>query len=165
MRDRTIVRIESTDKDEHYLVLTVPNAKVSSDGARNGLIMFHSKDEKKHVLKGWTCPGCAGSLEFVYPKLEAVKIMGATGEPVLAVDPESDNLPVKLSGDDMKVVTLWLLAPKRITAEDHTPGVVAQKYEGAEEFGSVGPEPSAIAAKPDAERSSQSGTGFQRDCA
>lgn len=128
MQDRAIVRIDA-GKNTYYIVLTVPNGKLPPSRTRNGLILFNSKDEKKQVLEGWMCPGCASGLEFVYPKLEAAKITG-DGNSVLAVDPASDKLPANLSADDMKVVTLWLLSPKRITAEDHEKGVVAEKYKG-----------------------------------
>ncbi|MDQ2840511.1 MAG: hypothetical protein M3Y72_05620, partial [Acidobacteriota bacterium] len=39
---------------------------------------------------------------------------GDFGTPVLAIDPTYDKLPANLSRDDMKVVTLWLVSPKRI---------------------------------------------------
>ncbi|MGI9070533.1 MAG: hypothetical protein ACR2JB_04200 [Bryobacteraceae bacterium] len=130
MRDRAIVRIENAGRDSHYLVLSVLNENLPNK-SQNGLILFNSNDDKKHVLKGWACLGCAAALEFVYPKLEAVKITENSGESVLAVDPKSDKLPVKLSADDMKIVTLWLLSPKRITADNRGEGVHAAKYEAA----------------------------------
>jgi hypothetical protein len=64
---------------------------------------------------------------LVYPKLEAAKITGDTGEAVLAVDPESDKLPANLPPDDMKVVTLWLLSPERVEAGHHGVGLKAAK--------------------------------------
>ena len=67
-------------------------------------------------------------LEFVYPKLEAVKLTDDSTQPVLAVDPTYDKLPSNLSADDMKVVTLWLLSPERITADNVGKGVKAVKY-------------------------------------
>jgi hypothetical protein len=128
MRDRAIVRIENAEKNEHYLVLSVPNGTLPRQ-AQNGLILFNSNNDQRHVLRGWLCPECTSALEFVYPKLEAVKITENSGESVLAVDPESDKLPVKLSADDMKIVTLWLLSPKRITADNRGEGVNAAKYQ------------------------------------
>ncbi len=74
-------------------------------------------------------PGLRDELEFVYPKLEAAKISRESGESVLAADPESDKLPVNLSADDTKVVTLWLLSPKRVTADHRGEGLTAEKYE------------------------------------
>ena len=117
MGDRTVVRIEDLNKSTHYLVLVVPNPDVPLQSAENGLILFRTKDENTQVLKAWICPGCATTLEFVYSKLEAMKITADSGESVLAADPGSDRLPPNLSADDTKVVTLWLLSPKRVTAE------------------------------------------------
>ena len=46
----------------------------------------------------------------------------------MAVDPSYDKLPSNLSADDMKVVTLWLLSPERVTADNTGQGVKAAKY-------------------------------------
>jgi hypothetical protein len=70
-------------------------------------------------------------LEFVYPKLDALKITAETGQAVLAVDPAFDKLPDSLSSDDMKVVTLWLLAPERITPDRRGSGLKVAKYESS----------------------------------
>ncbi|MGH9583696.1 MAG: LPXTG cell wall anchor domain-containing protein, partial [Bryobacteraceae bacterium] len=91
-------------------------------------------------------------LEFVYPKSEAVKITDASAQPVLAVAPESDHLPATLSADDMKVVTLWLLTPKRIMAGNRGKGVKAVKYSGSG-LGNAGGQTSEMAsARPPAKR-------------
>ncbi len=127
MQDRAIVRISSTSGGKHFLLLTVPNAQLRGSGGE-GLVFFSSSDTKNRALRGWSCPGCSSTLEFVYPKAEAAKLTETTSEPVIAVDPESDKLPANLSPDDMKVVTLWLLSPKPITATDRTKGVEAAKY-------------------------------------
>ncbi len=128
MQDRTVVRIDTVNKSTHYLVLAVPNGKLVGS-AQDGLILFTARDEKTQALKGWMCPDCTSPLEFVYPKMEALKITDDSGESVLAVDPESEKLPSNLSADDMKVVTLWLLSPKRITAGDQQKSLTAEKYQ------------------------------------
>ncbi len=127
LTDRAIVRIISAEKNKYYLVLSVPSGKVSGQG-QDGLVLFDSKDGKKRVLRGWMCPGCSTTLEFVYPKLEAVKITDESTQSVLAFDHEYDKLPANLSADDMKVVSLWILSPERITAENKGQGVKAAKY-------------------------------------
>ena len=127
LSDRAIVRITNGDDTKYTLALSVPNAKLQQAGA-NGLILFDTSKPDKHVLRGWACPGCSAPLEFVYPKLEAAALTGLTTEPVMAVDPTYDKLPANLSQDDMKVVTLWLMTPKPITANDKEKGVVAAKY-------------------------------------
>lgn len=126
LRDRAIVRITAQDNDKQYLLLTVPNGRLGS-GVGSGLIFF-GPGGNKEILRGWACPGCPTPLEVVYPKAEAAKITGESGNAVLAVDPEYDKLPSNLSPDDMKVVTLWLLTPKRIGANHRGEGVSAEKY-------------------------------------
>ncbi len=127
LQDRAIVRITSQDQSKHFLVLTVPSAKLAQQGS-DGLVRFTTPNGKDGVLRGWACPGCTPGLEFVYPKAEAAKLTDETAEPILAVDPTYDKLPANLSPDDMKVVTLWLLSPERITASNKGKGVKAEKY-------------------------------------
>jgi len=127
LRDRAILRIDANDSNKHYLLLTAPNDKLG-DAAQNGLIYFHVETGKKQILKGWACPGCSTPFELVYPKPEAAKILAGSADSVLASDPEYDKLPAHLSADDMKVITLWLLTPQRITASHHGAGVSAVKY-------------------------------------
>jgi LPXTG-motif cell wall-anchored protein len=131
MSDRAVVRISNdTDPNQHFLVLAVPSTQLSA-AAGKGLILFKAADPAKQILKGWACADCPSPLELVYPKLEAAKITGDTGESVLAVDPASDKLPATLSPDDMKVVTLWLLSPERVEAGHHGAGLKAAKYQAA----------------------------------
>jgi len=125
--DRAIVRINRSDNKEHYLVLAVPSPAINGKSS-NGLVYYSKSDTGSRIIRGWKCGSCSSGLEFVYPKLEAVKITGESAQSVLAVDPSSDKLPENLSQDDMKVVTLWLLAPKRISADHHGEGVDAKKY-------------------------------------
>ena len=127
LQDRAIVRITSQDQSKHFLVLSVPSSKLAQPGS-DGLIRFTTANGKDQVLRGWACSSCTPGLEFVYPKAEAAKLTDETAEPVLAVDPTYDKLPANLSPDDMKVVTLWLLSPERITASNKGKGVKAEKY-------------------------------------
>lgn len=128
LADRAVVRISNTqDSNEHYLILAVLNSKLKTTPG-NHLLYFRTASEGKQSLRAWKCVGCAASLEFVYPKLEAVKITDDSAEPVMAVDPSYDKLPSNLSADDMKVVTLWLLSPERITAANVGEGLKAAKY-------------------------------------
>ncbi len=128
--DRAILRITNLNREDsknHFLVLTTANRTLKSDG-REGLIFFKPDDAGVRILRGWVCPGCSMALEIVYSKDEAVEIMDTSAQPVMAADPTYDKLPKHLSVDDMKVVTLWLLSPKRITPEGRSEGVVAKKY-------------------------------------
>ena len=64
----------------------------------------------------------------MYPKEDAVKITDNTGQRVLAVDTAYDKLPRELTAADMKLATLWLLAPKRMTGAHRGVGVKAVRY-------------------------------------
>jgi hypothetical protein len=121
--DRAIVRVTEPSGAQHYL-LTVPSSQLART---KGLIYFSAATEP-HSLEGWQCPGCIRPLEFVYPKDEAVKLTASTGKPILAFDPTYDKLPDNLSPEDRRVVTLWLLAPKRVTADGRGEGLTAAKY-------------------------------------
>ena len=143
---RAIVRITGPNGSKHYLLLAVPSGKVSQAG-QDGLVFFQSKNSKQQVLRGWMCPGCGTSLEFVYPKAEAVKITDESTESVLAYDHEYDKLPANLSPDDMKVVSLWILSPERITAKNEGKGVKAAKY-SPEENASAGAETAQVSQPP-----------------
>ena len=128
LNDRAIVRISGAN-DTNDLFLTVPSDQVTGRSL-HGLVLFKTSTDDE-ILRGWKCPNCSSPVEFAYPKLEAVKITDETTQPVLAVDPEYDKLPSNLTAEDMKVVTLWLLSPERITASNKGEGVKAAKYKVA----------------------------------
>lgn len=127
MRDRAIIRIANQATGAHYLVLSVPNPRLRSANS-DGLRFFPASGSGAETLQAWTDPETKTALELVYPKLEAVAITAESGTSAMAVDPSSDRLPDNLTLDDMKVVTLWLLSPKRITAGHHGEGIAAVKY-------------------------------------
>ena len=128
VKDRAVVRVSSLNSKQHFLVLAVNSRKLVSDNSK-GIILFNAVDEKLQILRGWVCPNCMQGLEFVYPKLDALKITAETGQTVLAVDPAFDKLPDALSSDDMKVVTLWLLSPERIMPDRRGSGLKVARYE------------------------------------
>jgi hypothetical protein len=121
--DRAIVKISRVGGSERYFVLAAPNA--GKQDSAGGLVFFRQSGDTKAALKAW------GGLEFVYPKAQAVKIIEESGQTVLALDPAADQLPVKMSREDMKVVRLWLLAPKQVTSGNRGMGVTAVKYASA----------------------------------
>ena len=126
LSDRAIVRIHNTASGEHQFLLTVPNATLGKKTI-SSLVLFSVPDKGITILRGWLCPGCQQPLEMVYPKAEAAQLTADTGQPVIAADPAYDKLPANLSADDMKVVTLWLLSPERVSNQ-HGVGLRAAKY-------------------------------------
>ena len=129
LKDRAIVRVSGTDS-EHYLLLAVPSKRLSP--IRKGSFSYFQAADNTQALRGWKCSGCATPLEFVYSKADAVALTGTSAKPVLAVDPTYDKLPANLSADDMKVVTLWLVSPETITADNKGQGVKAAKLADAQ---------------------------------
>jgi hypothetical protein len=125
LRGRAIVRVDNVASGQHSFLLTVPSLQIGTH-SNNRLIFFRSQGSQE-ILRGWLCPGCAKPLEFVYAKADAAKITEDTGQSVLAADPAYDKLPANLSADDMKVVTLWLLSPERVS-NNHGVGLTAAKY-------------------------------------
>lgn len=130
LQDRAIVRIATGDGTKHFLLLSVPSTQLGKPDA-DGLIRFTAPSSEGQTLRGWACTACSPVLEFVYPNTEAAKLTDDSGENILAYDPTYDKLPKNLSPDDMKVVTLWLLSPERITANNKAKGVKAEKYTGS----------------------------------
>jgi hypothetical protein len=135
--DRAIVRISQSGGTDHY-ALTVPSKKLSP--STKGVIFFPGSASTE-VLHAWECADCKRPLEFVYPKDEAVKLTAKTGKPILAYDPSYDKLPANLSPEDRKVVTLWLLAPKTVTADGKGEGLLAAKYSAPKPTASAEPLP------------------------
>jgi len=130
VRDRAVVRISSLNSRQDFVALAVNSRKLVSDNSK-GIILFNAADAKLQILRGWVCPHCTEGLEFVYPKRDATKITAETGQTVLATDPTFDNLPDTLSADDMKVVTLWRLSPKRILPDHRGSGLKVARYESS----------------------------------
>ena len=139
--DRSIVQISRVGRNERYLVLAVPIAVAKSD-LPGTLWFFRQHFDSKPALRRW------GGLEFVYPKAEAVKITADSGQTVLASDPAFDKLPGHLSQDDMKIVTLWAVAPLQVTAENRGVGVTATKYASVSDSSATVSTPPAASAAP-----------------
>lgn len=128
MSDRSILRIEDERGKPLTTFLGVPNASI---GGGQGPVIWSGGSEHDRALRGFNFPG-SFSVEFVYPKAEAVKIAVSHSSQVNAIDPESDNLPSKeknLTSDDMRIVTLWTLSPTKVDGK--TPAIAAEKYRPA----------------------------------
>lgn len=151
--DRVIIKMWSEKSKESYFFLAVPNAELKDERV-GGLIFYRENGGTTPALRGWK------GLELVYPKADAIKITGDSGEAVLASDPASDKLPSRMSRSDMKVVTLWSLAPKELTSDKRGMGVKAAKYASALDSSATVSAP-ALAAKK-VERASTSAPAVKR---
>ena len=127
--DRTILRIETADGKQLTTFLGLPSRRLSNSG--RGPVDWATGPDHDKALRGFSFPGDY-AVEFVYPKAQAVKLAVANSNKVEAIDPASDNLPAKdknLSREDMRIVTLWTLAPTTVGPNDNTPAISAVKYE------------------------------------
>jgi hypothetical protein len=130
LSDRAILRISAVDSGSHYLVLAVPNKNLGT-ATSTGIVTFRNGSGDGSVLRGFECAECKTKFEVVYPKPQAAKILADSGQPVVAFDPTYDKLPSNLSQDDMKVVTLWLASPQKVTADNRGEGVDLAKLADA----------------------------------
>ena len=130
LSDRSILRVENENGKVLSTFLAVPNRSLAGY-AGQGPVAWTGGSGHSNALRGFNFPG-AYSVEFVYPKAEAVKIAVGHSAAVEAIDPPSDNLPSKqknLTNDDMRIVTLWTLSPTRVNGAS---AIAAEKYKPLE---------------------------------
>lgn len=124
--DRSIIRVESESGKVLSTFLAIPSPR-PDDPSLAGVIEWTGGSGKYKALRGFNFPD-SYSVEFVYPKAEAVKIAVAHSSQVEAIDPASDNLPTKqkkLMNDDLRMLTLWTLSPTKV---DGKQAIAAEKY-------------------------------------
>ena len=143
LSDRMILRIDRDGKQETtFLALpvsTLPRPAGEGVIAANG-------EKGKNAIRGFAFPN--GVLaEFVYPKEEAVGIAKANNTKIPAVDPASEGRSANpnLSSEDLKMVTLWMLTPKRVGPEAGSAGISAERYQAPTQVASA-----AVPARPKA---------------
>jgi hypothetical protein len=130
LQDRFLVGVDGNGGASHALFIAVPS-KAIRNGAHSGVILWSAAADGKAALRGYDFG--KSTLEFVYPKDDAVSLAKANGTPVLAVDPASEGKAPelsKLSNDDMQMVTLWTLTPERV-GDSADAKISANKYQAA----------------------------------
>jgi hypothetical protein len=128
LSDRYIVQVKDHSGNEVATFLGVPDEALAS-AQSPAKAKWPASVKGVTYLKGWSFPKDSLSLEFVYPKNDAVAIAQANHARVAAIDPASDGLTLPagakgLSSKDLTVVTLWLLTPTHVGA-----GISAAKYD------------------------------------
>lgn len=128
IEDRIVVQVDGSNGREHDLFLAVPT--------RVGLVGPVAWDKGpagESALKGFNFPN-GMAVEFVYPKETAVELAKANNAPVVAVDPESEGKPnvAKMSPDDRRIVSLWLLSLTKAGPNDAEPAILAKRYRAPE---------------------------------
>ena len=128
LSDRIVLRIEDLEGKSTTTFLGLPASGLASAGT--GPVSWTNSPKGSRALRGFSFAG-GSSVEFVYPKEEAVAIAKVNTSKVAAIDPASDNLPAHkdLSRDDMQMVTLWSLSSTRVGPNDSsTPAIQAEHY-------------------------------------
>ncbi len=130
MLDRMLIRVENESTKDHAIFLGVPQPQLAQAGS-TGPVDWKNGLPGEPALRGFEFSS-GEVVEFVYPKSEAVELAKRNDAKVVAIDPESEGLPVlkNLSKEDMKVVSLWALALTTTGTDNKTPAIAAQKYQG-----------------------------------
>ncbi len=129
LSDRMLVRVDDAIGKQHSLFLAVPHAAFQN-ASSSGPADWQGSAEGKTTLRGFAFSN-GKSIEFVYPKAQAASIATKNAEKVIAIDPESEGKPElqKMSQDDMKIVTLWMLTLTTASPGSKTPALLAQRYQ------------------------------------
>ncbi len=127
LTDRYVVRVQGPGGSEDSTFLGIPSKTVQ--GAA-GMMQWSKPVDGVTYLRGWNFPGLPSTLEFAYPKNDAVAVAKANDAQVPAIDPESDGLVSKasLSKEEMHIVTLWLLTPTHV-GPNSPGGIAAARYQ------------------------------------
>jgi hypothetical protein len=94
-----------------------------------GPILWTSAPKGSAAIRGFSFPG-GNTLEFVYPKDQAVALAKLNTYSVPAIDPESEGRKPdpKLTPEDREVVTLWMLEATRVGPKNETPAIAAKRF-------------------------------------
>ncbi len=130
LSDRVIVRIDDASTGKHSTFIGLPSKNPARSGS--GIINYASGPDGGAAARGFTFAG-GTTVEFVYPKAEAVSLAKLNGTKVTAIDPASEGRVAKqdneLSKDDMEVVTLWTLSSTKVGPDDAAPAIKAERYQ------------------------------------
>ena len=129
LRDRYIVRVDDTRGNPVSTFIALRNPDFSASKTQ-GPVEWSNASGKKVALRGFVFPKNV-TVEFVYPKSEAVELAKLNDSTVPAIDPQSEGRPLafKLSEADRQVVTLWMLRPTRVGTGKGTPAIEAERFQ------------------------------------
>jgi hypothetical protein len=127
LSDRLVMRVTNKHEDTEATFLGLYTQALANETTAGPIAWSNTQGD--HALRGFTFPG-ARSVEFVYPKAEAVEIAKNNSDKVLAIDPGSDNLGQRsdnLSRNALQVISLWMLTSTRV-GPDNQPAISATRY-------------------------------------
>lgn len=129
LNDRSVVQITAERKAATTTFLAVSQPG-SVSASQDGSVIWSKGLHGQAALRGFHFSS-GETVEFVYPKDDAVALASANKEGVVAVDPASEKRPelAKLSPTDLQLVTLWSLTPVKVGPQNvATKGIEAKRY-------------------------------------
>lgn len=135
LNDRIIVQLQKSGSQTVATLLAYPNTGIAGSG--DGPVLFNAGLHSKPTLRGFAFAG-GPTVEFVYPKGDAVTLAKANSVKVMAVDPASEGRPKlpQLTQSDMNEVTLWMLTPTPVQPGAPA-GIQAARYQAPTSAGAV----------------------------
>jgi hypothetical protein len=131
LKDRYILRVDDSTGQTRATFIGLHNPEFDPFVAlrHQGPIPWTSAPKGSAALRGFSFPG-GTTLEFVYPKDEAVALAKLNASSVPAIDPESEGRKPdpKLTPEDREVVTLWMLEATRVGPKNETPAIEAKRF-------------------------------------
>ena len=129
LSDRMIVEVDGVNgAATHTTFIGLANAGIPKAPA--GALAYSVAGSGKRALKGFAFAN-GTTVEFVYPKADAVSLAKVNAQKIPAIDPESEGRVAAsdLSNADMKLVTLWMLSTSKVNPEDGGAGIKAERYQ------------------------------------
>jgi hypothetical protein len=131
LNDRYILRVDDNSGRTlaTFIGLHNPEFDPSVVLHHQGAILWSAAPKGSAAIRGFSFPG-GNTLEFVYPKAEAVALAKLNANSVPAIDPESEGRKPdpNLTPEDREVVTLWMLSETRVGPKNETPAIEAKRF-------------------------------------
>ena len=150
LHDRFILRVSDTQgkPEAIFIGLRSPDFAAAVPAKHPGPVFWPGSPRGESAVRGFSFAN-GPTLEFVYPKNEAVTIAKLNPDTVPAIDPESEGRKPdpKLSKEDREVVTLWMLNSIRIGKDHEIPAIEARRFEAQPEATQVASTIPSVTAK------------------
>lgn len=131
LKDRFILQVDDSQGNRMATFIGLHNPDFEPFVAlkQRGPIFWTASPKGTTALRAFSFPN-GNTLEFVYPKAEAVTLAKLNTNSVPAIDPESEGRrpDPRLSPEDREVVTLWMLTATRVGPKQETPAIEAKRF-------------------------------------
>ena len=129
--DRFILQVEDSGGTtlSTFIGLYSSDFDTSPGRSQRGPIFWTNSPKGAKAMRAYAFRN-GNTLDFAYPKGQAVTLAKLNTSSVPAIDPESEGRKPdpKLSLEDRQVVTLWELKATHVGPKDQTPAIEAKRY-------------------------------------